>query len=132
MNIGTIPVRLVLIVVAVGLAGCSSTSREPRKPTVAILINAAPGNRPSPDDVALVHRTLQPEIEKHGYVLAKSSRSTDYFVHVRLPFDPLSVGRMVFERAEPTVPFIRSHETDEERRRRENKATVAEMVREPK
>lgn len=131
MNIRLISVGLGLVL-AGALTGCSSASREPRKPTVAIVVNAAAGERPSPDDVALVHRTLQPEIEKRGYVLAKSSRSTDYFVHVRLPFDPLSAGRIVFERAEPTVPFLRSQETDEERRRRENKATTAEMVREPK
>ena len=121
------------IVVSVGyLQGCSSAPREVRRPTVAVTISAAPGARPSSADIAEIHRTLGPEIEKQGYVMAKSSRTADYFLHVRFPLDPLAIGRLTFERAEPTVPFLRPHETEQERRQRENKQAIAEMVREPK
>lgn len=132
MKIHATAVGLVLTALAATLAGCSSSLREPRKPTVGIVMSAAPGHRPSPEEVAAVHQVLQPLIERRGYALAKSSRTADYFVHVHHPFDPLSAGQIVFERAEPTVPFIRSHETDQERRTRESKNAIAEMVREPK
>ena len=74
---------------------------------------------------------LQPEIEKRGYVMAKNSRTADYFVHVRYPFDPLG-SQASFEKAEPTVPFLRSHETGRERAELEYKTAIANMVREPK
>ncbi len=64
--------------------------------------------------------------------MAKSSRTADYFVHVRYPVDPLGIGRITFEKAEPTVPFQREYETGQERRQREYKKAIADMVREPK
>src|SRR5687768_15527883 len=82
------------------LMGCSSTHREARKPSVAVLISAKVGDRPSPAEIAEIHKMLQPEIERRGYVMAKSSRSADYFVSVRYPVDPLSIGRVTFEKKE--------------------------------
>jgi hypothetical protein len=74
---------------------------------------------------------LQPEIEKRGYVMAKSSSVADYFVHIRLPLDPAGIGRITLVKAEPTVPFLRAHETERERMERESKTAIAEMVRDP-
>ena len=121
-----------LAVLAVSLAGCSSAPREARQQTVAIAISAAPGVQLSSDEVTEIHRMLEPEIKKRGYVMAKSSRTADYFVHVRYPVDPLGIGRITFARAEPTVPFLRGYETEQERRQREYKKAIADMVREPK
>ena len=122
--------RWLFCVILIGiLAGCSSTPREKRKPSVAILISAKTGDRPSLSEIADIHRMLQPEIESRGYVMAKSSRTADYFVSVRYPVDPLSVGRITFERADPTVPFVK--DTDPDQRFKDYKRAVADMVAEP-
>jgi hypothetical protein len=113
----------------VALAGCSSTPREGRKPSVAVLISAKAGDRPSPTEIAAIHKMLQPEIESRGYVMAKSSRSADYFVSVRYPVDPSSIGRLTFERAEPTVPFLKDNDPDQ--RYKDYKRAIADMVAEP-
>ena len=99
---------------------------------MAIVVSTAAGARPSPAEVAEIHQMMQPEIDKRGYVMAKSSRTADYFAHVRYPIDPLSIGRVAFVRAEPTVPFLRQHETQQERTQREYKTAIAETVRDPK
>ena len=132
MKSRAIPVWMGIVIPVACLTACSSTPREARKPSVAITISHAVGARPSPAEIAEIHRIFQPEIEKRGYVMATSSGRADYFVHVRFPFDPLGLGRITFERAEPTVPFLRAHETEEERLQRQNKTAIAEMVREPK
>ncbi len=132
MKFSAVPLCLAVLSLGVFLPACSSTPRAQRKPAVAIVISAAPGTRPDPAEIAEIHRTLQPELERRGYVMARSSRSADYFAQVRLPFDASSPGNFLLERAEPTVPFIRSHETESERRQREYKSAIAEMVREPK
>jgi hypothetical protein len=118
------------IVIAFGaLAACSSSPREKRKPSVAVLISFGKGDRPSPPEIAEIHKLLQPEIEKRGYVMARSSRTTDYFVEVRYPLDPLSINRITFVRAEPTVPFLK--DTDPDQRFKDYKRAIADMVAEP-
>jgi hypothetical protein len=129
MKIRTIPFGCLCLLLIGTLAGCSSTSRERRKPSVAVLISAKAGDRPSATEIADIHKMLQPEIESRGYVMAKSSRSADYFVSVRYPLDPLSMGRLTFERAEPTVPFLK--DTDPDQRFKDYKRAIADMVAEP-
>ena len=112
--------------------GCSSTPRAKRAPSVAIVINAGKSGQPSPSELAELHKLVQPEIERRGYVIAKSSRSADYFVHVRYPFDPGSIGRLTFERAEPTVPFLKDQEPVLNRGpNREYRRETADLVAEP-
>jgi hypothetical protein len=132
MRIKALSVALGLVVVIGTSTGCSSASRKLRKPAVAVLVSSGPGVRPSPTDVAEVLKWMQPEIEKRGYVMAKSSRSADYFVDVRIPFDPLSLGRLTFIRGEPTVPFLKDDERQPDQGNRDYKRAIAEMVREPK
>jgi hypothetical protein len=133
MRIGPASVAL-YIGVAVGiLTGCSSTRHPNRKPAVAITISASPGARPSPSEIAEIHTLLQPEIEKRGYVMAKSSRSADYFVHVRFPVDPLAIRNLTFVEAPPTVPFLKDSEWQPDvSGNRDYKRAIADMVREPK
>lgn len=131
MKICAIPVWLCVTLLSGGLIGCSSTPRQARKPSAAIVISGRAGERPSPAEVAEIHKLYQPEIERRGYVMAKSSGAADYFVHLRYPVDLSSVGRLTFVRAEPTVPFLRQHETERERREREIRTTTAETVRDP-
>lgn len=132
MNTRAIPGGLSIVILIGFLAACSSTPRETRRPSVAIVISIGTGSRPSPQEIADLHKRMQPEIEERGYVMAESSRTADYFVHVRYPIDPIAVGRLVFVKAEPNVPFLREHETSRERTQRESKTAIAEMVREPK
>lgn len=120
--------------IAVGaLVGCSSTAREKKKPSVAIVISVGKGERPSPSSVTEAHQLLQPEIERRGYVMAESARTAGYFVHVRLPLDPLDVRNIPIVEAAPTVPFLKNDDWQPEvLGNRDYKRAMADMVTEPK
>lgn len=130
--------RVILVALSIAFAigtsaGCSTASRGNRKRSVAIAISVKPGNRLSPSEVAEVHRLLQPEIERRGYVMARSSRSAEYFVHVRYPVDPLAVAHIRIVRAKPNVPFLKDNDWQPEvLGNREYKRAMADMVTEPK
>jgi hypothetical protein len=133
VKIRLLPFALGSLILAAAFAGCSSTAAQKRKPTVAITISVQPGSRPSAEDLAELHTLLQPEIERRGYVMAKSSRTTDYFVNVRYPIDPIALQNLRFERAQPTVPFLKGTEwqPDASGNREEYKRAIAEMIKEP-
>jgi hypothetical protein len=133
MKVALLSIALCSLIVAGAFSGCSSTVAQKRKPTVAITISVQPGSRPSPNDLAELHKLLQPEIERRGYVMAKSSRTTDYFVNVRYPIDPMALQNLSFERAEPTVPFLKDTEWQPDvSGNRDYKRAIADMVKEPK
>ena len=135
MKVRVIPVRLWVAILVGAPTGCSSTPREIPKHSVVIAIRTT-GGAPSPTDVASIHKKMQPEIEKYGYVMATNPRSADYVVYVRYPFDPLAstVGRITFVKVEANggisgraaaAAAVREFKTNSER-------AIAEHTREPK
>lgn len=112
--------------------GCASKPAKVRTPSVAIVLSPRGDHRPAPAEITEIHQLLQPEIERRGYVMAKSSRAADYFVYVRYPIDPGGIGGISFVRAEPTVPFLREYESEAEGRQRAYKSAIADMVKEPR
>lgn len=114
------------------LTACSSSSRVKKTPAVAVVIGYGTGARPSPTELAELHRLVQPEIERRGYTIARSSRSADYFALVQFPYDPQTVTQFRIVRAEPTVPFLNSNDAWEPASLANYQRTIQQLTTQPK
>jgi hypothetical protein len=74
---------------AIVIWGCATPAKAP---SLAIAI-ISPTAQPSAEQVATIHRLLQPQIAKQGYVPARDARSADYVMHVRFTPDAFNPPR---------------------------------------
>ena len=134
MKLRVTPVRWWCVILLGALAGCSTTPRESRKPSVAIVIGLPGGAAPSREEAASIFNVMKPEIERYGYVVAKNPRSADYVVYVRDPVDPLGStgGRITFVRVEAIEDFSRGAAAAARGFKANSEKVIAEMIREPK
>ncbi|MES2695757.1 MAG: hypothetical protein V4773_19945 [Verrucomicrobiota bacterium] len=74
---------------ALVIGGCAT---QPKPPSLAIAI-VSPASQPSAEQLATIHRLLQPHIANKGFVPARDARSADYVMHVRFTPDPFNPPR---------------------------------------